>query len=71
MQQCNNEIGRCEMEFEDLTPEQREKARACTTPEDFLALAKAEGYNLSDDELEAINGGVNWSNFDVPLILPQ
>ena len=30
------------MNFADLTPEQQEKARACKTPEDVLALAKAE-----------------------------
>ena len=45
------------MKFEDLTPEQMDKARACKTPEDILALAKEEGYELTDDELEGISGG--------------
>ena len=45
------------MKFEDLTPEQQEKARACKTPEDILALAKEEGYELSEDELSSIAGG--------------
>ena len=45
------------MNFEDLTPEQKEKARACKTPEEILALAKAEGYELTDEELEGISGG--------------
>lgn len=31
------------MNFEDLTPEQQEKVRACKTVEDILALAKEEG----------------------------
>ena len=44
------------MKFEDLTPEQQEKAKACKTPEDVLALAKA----LSDEELEAVSGGEEW-----------
>ena len=50
------------MKFSDLTPEQQEKARACKTPEDMLALAKAEGYELSDEDLEAVSGGNAWDN---------
>ena len=53
------------MNFEDLTLEQQEKAKACKTPEDFLTLAKEEGYELSDEELEAVNGGVEWDCQDV------
>ena len=47
------------MNFDELnlTDEQKAKARACQTPEELLALAREEGYNLSDDELEAISGG--------------
>lgn len=45
------------MNFEDLTPEQQEKARACKTPEEVLALARQEGYELSDAELDGIAGG--------------
>ena len=52
------------MNFEDLTPEQQKKARACKTPEDILALAKEEGYELSQEELDAVAGGngLNWCN---------
>ena len=53
------------MEFENLTPEQREKVKACKSVEDILALAKEEGYDLSDEELQAVNGGVNWSCWSV------
>ena len=45
------------MDYKDLTAEQREKARACKTPEEMLELAQEEGYDLSDDELEAVSGG--------------
>ena len=45
------------MNIEDLTPEQLEKAKACTSPEELLALAKDAGYELTDDELDAVVGG--------------
>lgn len=41
----------------NLSPELREKAKACKTPEEMLALAKHEGYKLSEDELAAVSGG--------------
>ena len=44
------------MNFDGLTPELKEKAKACATPEELLALAKAEGYELSDAELEQVAG---------------
>ena len=45
------------MDFNDLTNEQKEKARACKTPEEILALARAEGYELTDEQLEGVSGG--------------
>ena len=45
----------------DISPELREKAKACKTPEELLALAKSEGYKLSEDELEAVSGG-SWGS---------
>ena len=45
------------MNFEDISPELKEKAKACKTPEDILALAKEEGYTLSEEELDGIAGG--------------
>ena len=43
--------------FNDLTPEQMEKARACKTSEDLVELAKSEGVELTDEQLDAIAGG--------------
>ena len=51
------------MKFEYLSPELQEKAMACKTPEELFELAKSEGRELADEELEAINGGMvsGWS----------
>lgn len=49
------------MDFKDLSPEFRDKARKCKTPEEILALANEEGYELSEEELQAVSGGVKWS----------
>lgn len=45
------------MKFADLSPEQAKRAMACTTPEEMLALAKEEGYDLTDEQLEGVAGG--------------
>ena len=60
------------MNFEnlDISPELREKARACETPEELLALAKKEGYKLSEEELAAVSGG-GWSCTNVMGIHPE
>ena len=50
------------MSFKYLTPEQKEKAKTAKTPEDILALAKEEGYELSIEELDAVSGG--WGGED-------
>ena len=40
-----------------LTDEQIAKVKACKTQEELLALAKAEGIQLTDEQLESISGG--------------
>jgi len=52
------------MNLEDLTPEQREKAKACKSVDDVLALAKEEGFELSDEELQAVSGG-DWGCYSI------
>lgn len=52
------------MDFDDISPELREKAKACTTPEEIIALAKAHGHELSDEELDAISAGGHWYECD-------
>lgn len=45
------------MKFDDLTEEQKAKAMACKTTDELIALAKAEGVELSDEQLNSIAGG--------------
>ena len=40
-----------------LTGEQRKKLETCKSSEEILALAKAEGVELNDEQLQAISGG--------------
>ncbi len=51
------------MGYENLSPEQQERARACENPADLGALAAEEGLELSDEMLEDIAGGEG----DVPV----
>ena len=44
-----------------LTPEQMEKVGACKSADELVELAKAEGVDLSEEQLEAISGG-SWYN---------
>ena len=56
------------MDFEnlDISPELREKAKTCKTPEELLALAKREGLKLNAEQLEEVVGGGShvWSSTD-------
>lgn len=52
------------MNFENLTPEMQAKVKACKTAEEILELAKEEGYELSDAELEGIAGGNDFWSVD-------
>ena len=45
------------MNVKALTQEQWEKLQQCKTPEDILALAQAEGVELTDDQLQQVTGG--------------
>ena len=45
------------MDFENLSPELRDKAKACTSPEELEDLAKGENLEISLDELDSASGG--------------
>jgi len=52
-----------------LTEEQIKKVEACKSSEEILALAKSEGVQLSDEQLEAVSGGSCQAPNDNPLDL--
>ena len=49
------------MKFEELSPELQEKAAACKTAAEVFALAKSEGIELSEEDLEFVSGGAIFS----------
>ena len=48
------------MKFNKLSDEQRSKIADAKGPEEILEMAKEEGYELTQEELEAISGGGFW-----------
>lgn len=44
------------MEYSEPTDEVKARLKGCETPEELLALAREEGYELSDDELDSVSG---------------
>ena len=53
------------MDIKDLTPELQEKLKSVNSAEELVALAEAEGFELSDEQLGAFSGGKGKWN-DVP-----
>ena len=43
--------------FDNLTDEQKEKAKACKTADEFKEFAEKEGIELTDEMLDAVAGG--------------
>ena len=43
--------------LEGLTDAQKQALRKCESKEDLMALIDKEGFELSDDQMEAISGG--------------
>jgi hypothetical protein len=48
----------------NLTDEQKKKANAYKSMDELLALAQKEGYELNDEQLEAVSGGCGNDNDD-------
>ena len=47
--------------YDGLSDEMKAKVKECRTSEELIALAKTEGIELTDEQLDAISGGsYNW-----------
>ena len=49
--------------FIGLTEEQIAKVKACKNQEEILKVAKEEGLELTDEQLEAVSGGCSTRNY--------
>ena len=50
------------MDFNNVPDELKKKALECESADELLALAEREGLELTDEQLEAVSGGVGtWS----------
>ena len=53
------------MDISNLTPEQIEKAKACRNSNELFELAREEGIELNDEQLNAVSGGVSaWEDIN-------
>ncbi len=50
------------MDQSDISPELREKAKACKTPNELVELAEETGVELTDEQLDQITGGSGWNS---------
>ena len=46
--------------YNGLSEELKKKATECKTAEELMALAKSEGIELTDEQLDVISGGTEW-----------
>lgn len=54
------------IDFENPTQEQIERAKECETVSDLMSFAADEGYELSDEDLEAVSGGMKIVTIKAP-----
>ena len=46
--------------LDGLSEEMRAKVGACETPQELIALAEEQGVELTNEQLRAVSGGVDW-----------
>ena len=48
------------MDLNELTEEQKTKLKSCKDATELKAMLDTMGIKLSDEQLEAASGGINW-----------
>ena len=46
--------------YNGLSDDLKAKAAECRTADELMELAKTEGIELTDEQLDALSGGYNW-----------
>lgn len=50
------------MDFEELkNPELLEKLKSAKTSEELVSIAREQGIELTDEQLETVSGGIEWT----------
>ena len=57
--------------YKGLTDEQIAKVKACKSQEELLSLAKAEGVELTNEQLAVVSGGECQGDIDVSMTCPN
>ena len=47
--------------YDGLSDDLKKKVTECKTSEELMNLAKNEGIELTDEQMNAISGGIQWS----------
>ena len=49
--------------YDGLSDEMKAKVANCKTADELMELAKSEGIELTDEQLDTISGGSFWSDY--------
>jgi hypothetical protein len=50
------------MDFDELSPDVRERARSCKTSAEVKAFAREVGQELADEQIQDIAAGAHWKD---------
>ena len=49
--------------YDNLSEDLKAKVTSCKTADELIALAKTEGIELTDEQLDFISGGYDWKKW--------